>query len=171
MAFTLEDGTGVVGANAYIDVTFFKDYHKDRGTIISAGSGDIQTAIVRATDYIERTNDFIGTIASSEQGLKWPRINVADERGASLADTVPEAVQQACAEYAKRELDGNSLYQDGEILSRGRVTEEASAVGPISESFKYQQGSSTTTRPIPEADDILERSGLVIGGGGQLLRA
>ena len=55
MAFTLETGSGLELANAYIDVTFFDDFHTDRGRDISALNATIvETAIVRATDYIDK---------------------------------------------------------------------------------------------------------------------
>lgn len=58
MTFTVEDGTGVSGANAYTTVAEYKNFHTERGTqsVLDADFTDpeIQQAIVRATDFIEQ---------------------------------------------------------------------------------------------------------------------
>jgi hypothetical protein len=59
-------GTSVVtridGANAYLTEAAFRLYHSSRGTAIPAGkvSADIQTAIVKATDYLDQKYRFSG---------------------------------------------------------------------------------------------------------------
>jgi hypothetical protein len=54
-SFTVEDGTGVVGANAYLAVADADDYPAARATSAwaSADAAAKQTAIVKATDHIE----------------------------------------------------------------------------------------------------------------------
>ena len=51
MAFTLEDGSGVAGANAYIDAAYFRTHHTDRGN--SAGAdfidNEVEAGIIRAS--------------------------------------------------------------------------------------------------------------------------
>ena len=59
MAFTIEDGTGVAGANAYITAADTTAYLVDRGrkdenSWGTAGTNAQNAAIVSATDYIER---------------------------------------------------------------------------------------------------------------------
>ena len=53
MTIIIEDGTGIKSANTYGSVAEFKAYHALRGNTIAAGTGDIEKALVRATDYIE----------------------------------------------------------------------------------------------------------------------
>ncbi len=55
MTFTVEDGTGVAGANSLGTVAGFKAYQGDRGVDISNfGTPDIEQALVKATDFIEQ---------------------------------------------------------------------------------------------------------------------
>jgi hypothetical protein len=54
MAFTVEDGTGIKSANAYVTVQELKDYHADRGNTVTGGAGDQQKALVKATDYLDK---------------------------------------------------------------------------------------------------------------------
>ncbi len=91
MAFTVETGEGLSTANAYVAVAAFKTYHKYRSNSIgTAGSGDIQDAIVKATDYIDRRfrNRFIGirkerdrstNATTPAQRLEWPRSGAYDD--------------------------------------------------------------------------------------------
>lgn len=54
MAFKVENGSGVVKANAYGTVQGFRDYHVDRGVDVSGLSDShIQSLLVKATDYID----------------------------------------------------------------------------------------------------------------------
>lgn len=55
MAFTVEDGTGVKGANSYVTTAFFKDYFKDRPEDAPVANTDIQPLLVAATRYIDNT--------------------------------------------------------------------------------------------------------------------
>jgi len=42
MAFTLEDGSAVDGANAYIDQPFFTTHHTDRGRDTAFSNSDVE---------------------------------------------------------------------------------------------------------------------------------
>lgn len=58
MAFTLEDGSGVVGANAGVSVAFVTQYLADRNRAGEGGWGttttaDDEAAIVQGTDFVE----------------------------------------------------------------------------------------------------------------------
>lgn len=170
MTFIVEDGSGIEDANAYIDVDFFKAYHKDRGILIAAGGGDIQKAIVRATDYIIARWRFVGQRNSSLQGLHWPANNAQYYDG-RYATGVPIEVQQSCADYAKIELDNpGSLpltitYDD----SGANVTMKREKVGPIEEETEFgNSGLKSNYKKFPIPDKRLTRTGLVITGGSLL---
>src|SRR5678815_4685019 len=55
MAFTVEDGSGVEDANAYIPIDYADEYFSDRAITTWTGSDAVkQAAIIKATDYIEK---------------------------------------------------------------------------------------------------------------------
>ena len=118
MAFTLEDGSGVNGANAYIATTFADTYHADRANTswASATTTDKETAIIKATDYIDTRfgRRFVGFRKLKDQGLEWPRLDAFDLDGFLLSgeDDVPRQIQKACAEYAIRALTLTNLLPD-----------------------------------------------------------
>jgi hypothetical protein len=178
MAFVLEDGTGVVGANAFVDVSFITTYLTDRQRQTennwSTSSNSLkQAAIIAATDYIEKVFGlrYLGRRKTAGQGLGWPRINVWDRDGYLLdPDLLPVVLEQATAEYAVRALD-SALLPDPTVDDSGKaVTASTDIIGPIEETRKFTEGADIAflIRPYPAADRLLEpllvTSGRVIRG-------
>lgn len=152
MAFTVENGSGVTGANAYIAVVFFREYHADRGRVTTPAIDDAaaQVSIVRASDYIDQRfgQRFRGDRQQKSQGLEWPRISAFDNDG-YLLDDVPSQIQRACAEYALRAFVLGELLPDapraapsqnladpaapvtGAAQPSGVVRSQARQVGPL----------------------------------------
>ena len=167
MALILQNTDGTVaGANAYITVQQFKDYHADRGADTSAFDDEaIEAAIVRATDYLDQRFIFVGERRyGREQTTEWPRNSAWDRDRRSIND-VPVEVREACAEYAIRALS-QVLNPDPERDATGRpIHSKAQAVGPISESVTFVGGAVFQMPKYPAADQKLVRAGLVRSGG------
>ena len=71
MAIIVEDGTGVAGANSYAGAATITAYALDRGITLPAS---IDAMIFRAMDFLESFSArFIGTRATRDQALSWPR--------------------------------------------------------------------------------------------------
>jgi len=106
MTFTVEDGTGIAAANAYVSVAFYRTFQTDRGRVVNEKASVIEGAIVRATDYIDKRfgRSFRGFRESSTQGLEWPRFGAQDNSGWLLED-VPGDLEKATAEYARIAID------------------------------------------------------------------
>lgn len=107
MAFTPEDGSGVPGANSYLDEAELEAYADDRGLTLAAGA-DAEQALVRASaalDALYRSR-YPGVRAfGRDQGLEWPRIGALDVEGEAIDDdVVPFEIQNATAELAAREM-------------------------------------------------------------------
>lgn len=175
MAFTVEDGSGVEGANAYIAVAIADEYHTDRANTGWTGDDAVkQAAIIRATDYIDKRfgDRFIGYRESKSQGLQWPRLDATDRSGYSI-DDVPKQLEQACAEYALRALSLAQLAPDpalsfttrdttgvgstqSDTAQGGAILSKKEKTGPIEEETKYQATTNLSVIPeFPEADMLL----------------
>lgn len=152
MAFLVEDGTGIEFANATATVEFVDDYHSDRGNTTWTGTtGEKQAAIIRATDFLERRwGPYLkGQREFPEiEGLSFPRIDMYDRNGYAITG-VPTKWQQACAEYALREIAGTDLLPD---ISTDTITSETKKVGPIEVSTSYSVGGVEEIPEYPEAD-------------------
>lgn len=157
--FTVEDGTGVAGANAYLTVADADDYHRLRGNHawLEKPLGEKQAALVRATDYIEITfgPGFLGTRRTADQGLHWPAFD-AWENGEEL-EGVPLGVREACAEYALRAVEGSDVLAP-DASHGGAIVSESETEGGVSRSVTYAQASaSSVMRSIPNADRRIRR--------------
>lgn len=151
MAFTVETGSGLTGANAYLSVASFKTHHTDRGRSYAAYTDPvIQGAIVKATDYIDKLfgRKFRGWKQSGNQGLAWPRVSAFDNSGYAL-EGVPAQVAKATAEYAFVALSLGSELAPPE--DTGEVIEATEKVGPIETTYKYAE-IGRDTPAYPEAD-------------------
>lgn len=161
MAFTVEDGTGSASANAYVSVAYCDSWHSDRGATAWTGTDTVkEQAIVRATDYLDRRYNFVGTKASTDQALEWPRANVEDPWGRDYA-AVPEEVKRACAEAALLALS-NDLIPTPTYDAIGQATMKREKVGPIETEASYQTGAAPLKR-WPHIDLILKK--FIIKGG------
>ncbi len=148
MAFVLEDGTGLVNANGYIDTTFADTYHADRSNDAWVGNdGDKQAAIIQATDYIDATFQFRGLkkVArrgsnSTSQALEWPRKGAITipEQETVLDTTVPDQVQAACAELALAALTIELLPN----ATSTSIAAQSQGAGPLSKSTTFLRAAT-----------------------------
>lgn len=167
MAFIVEDGTGVAGANAYIPVAYADEYFADRGETTWTGSDTVkQQAIIKATDYIETRwgDSFKGQpeFLDPRQPLSFPRAGLYDRAGQPV-EGIPDNLKRATAEYALRALSA-ALMPDPTVNATGVVTGTREKVGPIETETSYsgfmQNGR---LRAYPAADRLLAQ--YVAGGG------
>ena len=168
MAFTVETGSVVAGANAYMAVAQYRAHHTDRGRaalITDPGQTDVlvQAAIVKATDYIDKRfgRRLRGTRKQSTQNLEYPRIDAWDDDEDRLPE-MPGVLLKATAEYAWYAAQTTDLapVPDG---TSGVVQESTEKVGPISTTVKFAERPMTSTgnlteslREYPEADLWME---------------
>lgn len=107
MTLMVEDGSGLPDAEAYCSVAFADAYHASRGNKAWAGAvAAREAALRRATDFMTQTcaERWKGERVSMHQALDWPRYSVVVDGYELDADSVPVAIQRACAELALRAL-------------------------------------------------------------------
>lgn len=165
MAFTVEDGTIVAGANSYTTIAYADAYFEDRDNTVWAvvvDDADKEGYLIRATDYIESVygRRFIGEMVETDQPLSWPRTD-ADPYA---DDVIPDRLQKAACEYALRAIDG-PLMPDPAIDATGfSSVVKKKVVGPIEKEFEIYGSSAMTVRPYPAADALI--APLIMPGSG-----
>lgn len=159
----------------------FYQYQYDRGQIVSStvdGSGNILTmtasdntvftadqvasAIIRATDYIDKRFNFIGWRRYSNQPTAWPRWDAVDINDRYLRG-IPQAVQQATAEYALRALRAVLVTDPTRDATGQTIKSQTKKLGPLETQTVF--GSAFEMPKYPAADAILRSWGLIIQGG------
>lgn len=131
-----ETGSGVSGANTYVNQTDFETYCDGRGLSYSAYTDDQkEEAILRGMDFVEAL-PWKGTKADEANALRWPRSSVEDADGNAVdSDEVPTGVFNAACRAAYEEVvtSGTLLAN----LTRDDLV-KSEKVGPIStEYFEY----------------------------------
>lgn len=159
MALIVETGAIITGAESYCTVAFANTYLANRGYTAWDALDDTdakEPALRKATDYMLAMfkGRWQGTIVDEDQALDWPRYDVIVDGYDVAYDSVPLAVQKACAELAYRASTAD-LSPD---LSQGVLSE---SVGPIS--VTYDKNSPQRVR-YPSIEAMLAPY-LKSGGG------
>lgn len=145
MTFTVEDGTGVAGANSYASVAFIDAYWADRPHLAEAtvwAGLDVATkqgAAIEASQYLDNmlAGSYRGRRAGYIQGLEYPRMDALDDDGYDLP-ALPPQLQTAVAELSGRAGSGR-LVEDQEVMGAIKRTREK--IGPLEEEIEYAGGA------------------------------
>jgi hypothetical protein len=173
MAFIVETGAIVAGANAYITVGYMDDYFTDRNVPLPFTISQKQAAIIISTQYANLNNRWRGVIVSDIQSLPFPRKDITDNEGRTLSSTtLPTGLMNAIAEYAHRQLISD--IQPDVDTDTGAIITNKSKLGQLEKEVQYAQGSTGYygIKRYPLADKYL--IGLRVGGNsgnmGRLIR-
>lgn len=147
MSLLVEDGSVVVGAEAFASVAAFKTYSDNFGFAYAAFTDtQIEVALRLGARFMQQSFRlrWKGIRRIATQALDWPRAGVSTEPVAYGAhsswryivqpDVVPVEVSDANIILAQKALSGTDLFPD--------ATQKASqeTIGPIT--VKYEQGSA-----------------------------
>lgn len=111
MALVVEDGTGVVTANAYasvaeVDEILAINIHSKWSLLSDAATKE--KLIQWASRILDERVKWHGSKTHATSGLSWPRTGVKDREGVAIDDdVVPTAVKVAVAELADHLLAGD----------------------------------------------------------------
>lgn len=156
MPLITQDDTGAVtGANGYITVQWYLDYHEEVGTVLSRDQQDedkVAAAIIRSTRHIDLVwgRRFPGTRVAALQTTLWPRVGVVnDEVPAIPILGLPLTLKQATAELSARAVAA-PLTLDTPATAGDRVVKSIrEKVGPLEEETTYETGAPVTVTSIP----------------------
>lgn len=115
--------TITVGTNSYVTRQELIDYADARGITVP-DTAETDVLLINATDFMETYEGrFLGSRATAEQALAWPRQGVVLGGFKVPEDEVPELVKQVQKEIALDLQAGVDLYnrEDRQIVTRERV--------------------------------------------------
>jgi len=147
MACTLDAEIGGIDSNSYATIEEADTYH---ATILYSDAWDTATddakcrALVSATRMLDTWFDWVGTVASSEQRLLWPRDGAYGPNGyLHTTDEIPELIIWATAEQA-RALLLSDRSADSEVETQGLKSLTAGSV-------QLEFSENVKAKPIPDA--------------------
>ena len=139
MALVIEDGSQKSNATSYVTVAEYNAYldirYPARSAITTAAA---EGHILRGMDYFE-SREFIGTKASEEQSLQFPRNGVNIDGWSKDGDDIPPEVKASIYELAYGFEQGFGISNP---VSRETITE---TVGGVSVTYKNSSASRTLT--------------------------
>ncbi|CAH9015383.1 head completion adaptor [Vibrio phage 137E35-1] len=161
----VEDGTGKVDAQAYIDASYLDGYAALRGEDLTAYSeAQKEAAIyVSVNDFIDVFHTFNGTKLNADQGLSLPTDKVVLTDVATHRD-----IQEANANAAILQLKSSLFVDTTAADTNGSIKSASSKVDVIEESTEYFEGTERTVKYNTPIVDRLLRP--YIGGGGIQLK-
>lgn len=145
----VEDGTGLTDSNSYVSVDSADAYFSARGVSEwdSLKTSAKESALIRATDYVDNIFQWYGKKLKSGQSLRFPRSGLYDYEGSEIIG-IPERLKQAVCDAAVLVSGGTELFQTKE--ANGDVTSEK--IGELS--FTYSKSQSGAVTGISLYDSI-----------------
>lgn len=96
MPLTVEDGSGVPGANSYVTLQEARDYAALRGIDFPEDDGELEVLLINGFDYIESfSRQFQGSRAKPDQETTWPRDGVVVEGYYIPKTSIPVSLKSA----------------------------------------------------------------------------
>lgn len=180
MPITLEDGTGITGANSYVSILEADAYADDLidNTWASLSDEEKERRLILSSMFLDRRYGryWLGFKLKSTQGRDWPRYSnydtftinylyqkygvvtdgLVDSDGFSLENQVPLRLKHAVIELSRgMSLTTTTLYStpDGAV----NVKSETTKVGPITISQDFFENARTdATREVSaEVEDLI----------------
>jgi hypothetical protein len=151
IVLTIEDGTGITGANTYVSqadaVTYATNWNNT--SFINASSDNQNSALFQAAFAMDKLygRKYISVVPSSSlQGLLWPRYSIMgnDFRMYYQGQSLPQCLKDAECELASMYLSGIGLFPNESQTRQVRHLSEK--VGSISISTEMWQIPTDTER-------------------------
>ena len=123
----VENGTGLPNADSYVSVEFADNYFSARGVSgwEALTNEQKEQALIRATDFIDSIYQWYGKRATSEQSLRFPRVNLRDYEGQEITG-IPTSLKQAVCDASILSANGTELFQtkneNGDVVSETITT-------------------------------------------------
>jgi hypothetical protein len=149
MTLTVEDGTGLSNADAFISLAYADAYHTNLGNTAWTGADALkEAAIRRASLYLTDSFKWQGyKINGRDQALGWPRYYVGDDDGFAVpSDEVPSEIERATAEIALLELVSPGTMNP---TSTPSAKVKRQQVGPLSVEYENYRTDAWADRPVP----------------------
>lgn len=151
----VEDGTGLVNANSYIDVAYADSYFTNKGDLVwdTYTLADKETYVFNAATAVDAKwgSAYRGTMWTSDQAMLFPRTTFIDGNGRKVAaQTIPKELKDTQCEMAFTEGAGTDLFIDPDSGS-SNVKQTSSGVGrgAVEESVTYFSPTTSSTYTVP----------------------
>jgi len=162
MALTVEDGTGLAGADSYVSLSDADQYALDHGnpstwSLLTESQKEEKLRLAAQGLDLEYFGRWLGTRKETTQALEWPRSEVEDEDGNAVDDdSVPSRIQDAQVELALEFATGKSIHASQS--DRSRIKSERKRLDVLETETEYLGGKAqSSVASFPKVDRLVAR--------------
>ena len=153
--FVVEDGSGIIGANSYIDLDYFYEWAAfyEVPELENMDEVVFERYARRASSWFDQQLQWKSQPLVEGQGLEFPRVPFKSRNG-GVVSGIPDEIKNAIVIIIQAINDGVDLYQQAKVLS-------AQTYGNSSETYfgAYVQEGGTTSA-LTEAMSEVRKYGL-----------
>jgi hypothetical protein len=187
MAIKVQTHEGTTAdANAYASEAAMRAHFTERGKDLSSyNAAAVESALIRATDFMDARYTFIGQRLNPSQGTACPRhlpngsmsyLNDIHTLEPTYLLTIAQwqAIERACIGLGYRALTSTLMPDPVRDASGQRVLKKSIKAGPVETSKEYSagKGPDSDVPSYPEIDLLLKVNGLLVSkSGGTISRA
>lgn len=151
MALTVEDGSGVSGADSYISLTDARAILTPLGQDLDAVDATAEQQLRNAVVYLESyRQQFKGCKVAKENPLQWPRYGVWIDGFAVLATEIPQELKDAQVFAAWEIENGGNLQQ----TTTGESVKLKEVGGAVKKEF-FDTGPGSNLKVFTRVNDAL----------------
>jgi hypothetical protein len=151
MALTVEDGSGVSGADTYISLTDARAILTPLGQDLNATDATAEQQLRNAVYYLEAfRKQFKGSKVLQANPLQWPRYGVWIDGFSVSSDTIPDDLKRAQV-YAAYEIEAGGTLQAN---STGENVKMKEVAGAIKKEF-FNSGAGASLKRFTRVDNQL----------------
>lgn len=123
MALTVEDGSGVTGANSYVSLSDARTFATGRGATLPADDTTLEALLVKSMDYLESKRDLYRGTKTYPDKLQWPRTDVQIDGLDVSTTTIPNELKNAQSQLAieLQTVDPQQSRAEGPVTKREKV--------------------------------------------------
>ena len=159
MAITVEDGTGLEAANAYVSVETADAYLANEATWLALTEAQKEAAITDATVYADNRwgQQLTGSVCVSTQALQFPRDNYTRKGFDYFYDGVPTMWLNGVMEYALETLSGSLNKADKGDAQALKLKEVGAGPAKVKKEYFSPNGSNAIYNNYPKADSFCKQ--------------
>lgn len=159
IVLVIEDGTGLVNSNTYVDVAAARLYAINRGVPLSSDDDVIASQLIKAADYLNSLEcDFKSLRVNDSQALAFPRVGYG----------VPQAIKNAQMQAVIEQANGFDLMPT--VTASNYITKEKVGDLEVTYADPIAAGISPSFPAISALLFSLMKSNCNTGGGFMTIR-
>jgi hypothetical protein len=150
MALTIEDGTGVAGADSYVALSDVRTYAANLGYTVPTADANLEVLVRKAAVYLESMRfRYLGSKIRGSGYLQWPRSGVYIDQFVVDEDVIPQELKNAQCQLAIE------LQTTDPTATVTGFAVRQKTIGPITTIYAVGDNAGQPTPTMPKVEALL----------------